>query len=99
MQFDHFLAWALTKYGHVTQAENLSFPYLKSYCPLNFSKVTKVRGSAASLTEVISHEVMSLISEGGKNLPPPPPPPPPMWNMVKKQTNNIKDSVKAKIVS
>ena len=23
---------------HVTQAENLSFPYLKSYCPLNFRK-------------------------------------------------------------
>ena len=38
---------------HVTQAENLSFPYLKSSCPLNFRKVTKFRGSAASLTEVI----------------------------------------------
>ena len=24
---------------HVTQAENLSFPYLKSYCPLNFRKI------------------------------------------------------------
>ena len=23
---------------HVTQAKNLSFPYLKSYCPLNFWK-------------------------------------------------------------
>ena len=23
---------------HVTQVENLSFPYLKSYCPLNFRK-------------------------------------------------------------
>ena len=34
MQFDHFLAWTL----HVTQAKNLSFPYLKSYCPLNFRK-------------------------------------------------------------
>ena len=22
--------------SHVTQAKNLSFPYLKSYCPLNF---------------------------------------------------------------
>ena len=38
---------------HVTQAENLSFLYLKSYCPLNLGKVTKFRGSAASLTEVI----------------------------------------------
>ena len=38
---------------HVTQAKNLSFPYLKSYCPLNFRKVNKFRGSAASLTEVI----------------------------------------------
>ena len=42
---------------HVTQAENLSFPYLKSYCPLNFRKVTKVHGSAASLTEVIKKTI------------------------------------------
>ena len=58
MQFDHFLAWAPLKYGqcHVTQAKNLSFPYLKSYCPLNFRK-TKFRGSATSLTEVIKKTI------------------------------------------
>ena len=42
---------------HVTQAKNLSFPYLKSFCPLTFRKVTKFRGSAASLTEVIKKTI------------------------------------------
>ena len=27
---------------HVTQAKNLSFPYLKSYCPLNFRKSRQI---------------------------------------------------------
>ena len=42
---------------HMTQAENLSFLYLKSYCPLNLRKVAKFRGSAASLTEVIKKTI------------------------------------------
>ena len=27
---------------HVTQAKNLSFPYLQSYCPLNFRKSQQI---------------------------------------------------------
>ena len=42
---------------HVTQAKNLSFLCLKSYCPLNFRKVTRFRGSAESLTEVIKKTI------------------------------------------
>ena len=40
MQFDHFLAWTLTKYGHVTclMLHICPFKYLKSCCPLNFRK-------------------------------------------------------------
>ena len=52
---------------HMTQAEDLSSPYLKCYCPSHLRKVTTFRGSAASLTEVIKRQ-----SEGGQNLPPPP---------------------------
>ena len=61
---------------HVTQAKNLSFPYLKSYCPLNFRKVTKFRGSAASLMEVIKMTIWRRVESA-------PTPLPPMWNRVK----------------
>ena len=40
MQSRHFLAWALTKIWlyDVTQVENLSFSYSKSYSPISFGK-------------------------------------------------------------
>ena len=41
---------------HVTQTKDLSFLYLKSYCPLNFRKRLQMWG----------------FCEGGQNLPPPP---------------------------
>ena len=47
MQFDH----------NVTQAENLLFPYLKSNVHYILGKVTKFRGSADSLTEVIKKTI------------------------------------------
>ena len=54
---------------HVTQAKNVSFPYLKSYCPLNFRKVTKFRVSAASLMEIIKMTIWRRV----ESAPPPSP--------------------------
>ena len=42
---------------HMTQSENLSFTYLKSYCPLNFRKSHQISYSAAFLTEVIEETI------------------------------------------
>ena len=58
---------------HVTQAENLSFPYLKSYCPLNVRK---------------SHQIswFCCIPDGSykeDNLKEGRICPPPIWNRVK----------------
>ena len=40
MQFDHFFGMGSYQIWpcHVTQAKDLSFPYIKSHCPLNFRK-------------------------------------------------------------
>ena len=62
MQFDHFLAGPY----HVTQDENLSFLYLKSYCPLSFRKIHQI-----SCIPNLSYKEDNL--KAGRICPPPPP--------------------------
>ena len=59
---------------HVTQAENLSFPYIKSYCPLNFRKSHQI--SWFCYIPNGSYKEDNL--KEGRICPPPP-----MWNRVK----------------
>ena len=72
MQFDHFLAWALSYQiwpCHVTQAKNLSFPYIKSYCPLNFRKSHQISWFCCIPNGSYKED---NLKEG--RIPPPPPP-------------------------
>ena len=61
---------------HVTQAKNLSFPYLKSYCPLNFRKSHQISWFCCIPNGSYKED---NLKEGRICLPPPPPP---MWNRV-----------------
>ena len=59
---------------HVTQAKNLSFPYLKSYCPLNFRKSHQISWFCCIPNGSYKED---NLKEGRIC------PPPPMWNRVK----------------
>ena len=65
---------------HVTQAESLSFPYLKSYCPLNFRKSHQI--SLFCCIPNGSYKEDNL--KEGRICPAPPPPPPCGIGLTKK---------------
>ena len=71
--FDHWFAMGSCQIWpcHVTQAKNLSFPYLKSYCPLNFRKIHQISWYCCIPNG--SYEEDNL--KESKSVPPPPPPP------------------------
>ena len=71
---------------HVTQAKNLLFPYLKSYCPLNFRKSHQISWFCCIPNRSYKED---NLKEGRSCPPPPPPPPPPMWNRVNTSIANI----------
>ena len=56
---------------HVTQAQNLSFSYLKSYCPLNFMKTHQISWFCCIPNESYEEDNLKV----GRNSSPPPPPP------------------------
>ena len=55
---------------HVTQAKNLSFPYLKSYCPLNFRKSHQISWFCCIPNGSYKEDNL----KEGRICPPPPPP-------------------------
>ena len=66
---------------HVIQTKNLSFPYLKSYCPLSFRKSHQISWFCCIPNGSYKED---NLKEGRIC-----PPPPPMWNRVKKVTKLI----------
>ena len=62
---------------HMTQAKNLSFPYLKSYCSLNFRKSHQISWFCCIPNGSYKED---NLKEGRIC------PPPPMWNRVKHST-------------
>ena len=61
----------------VTQAKNMSFPYLKSYCPLNFKKSHENLWFCCTPNGSYKED---NLKEGKISMPPPPLP---KWNRVK----------------